>query len=359
MSLTRHPYLHARVGILAARLVPIQRLVEFAGQAVTPTTDSRQAPRESSEPLSSSEVLAQVLSGQLNDLAQVEKHLFSGFMQDFTILLRPLTGNGRAFLVYWLRKYEIANLKAIMRGKLAELPADTIRVGLTDISPFDSLPVEALLRTEDIAEMLRQLERGSYREAAGQLRQVYEKQQAFYIMEATLDHRYLAGLLRQASTVEDSQERRDLLMLVELVVERFNLLWALRYRYIYQLSPAETYYLLVPAACCRLSGQRFSELVQMPTLESALEKLDPRLRASLPSGGNLMAIEQAVEEYVRGIARSTLKYSHSALARVFAYLLLRECEVMRMLAVVKGRQLHLSTQVIRDGAALPETAVPV
>ena len=42
---------------------------------------------------------------------------------------------------------------------------------------------------------------------------------------------------------------------MESVIDGTNLIWLLRYRFVYQLPAAETYYLLIPASY-RLSSQR-------------------------------------------------------------------------------------------------------
>ncbi len=350
----RHPYLNTRVSLLAARLISIGQLEHFAHQAV------EQRSYDSGELLNTSSELGlqQVLNQEISHPHQVFLVLTQGFMNDFMVLVRPLSGSERDFLIYWLRKYEIANLKAIMRGKMAGLKADQIRhQGLHDISPFNSLPIDELLATEDTAEMLRQLAHSPYSEAAEQARQVHEKQQSFYAVEATIAHRYLSGLLRRARGISADSERTPLLSIVGLLLERFNLIWALRYRFTYQLSPAETYYLLISSAGSRLTGQALSSLVQASSIEQMLAHLPEDLQEQLENTHSITRIEQSIEAYVRTQARHLLQRSSSALARAFAYLLLRECEVLRLLAIVQGRHMQLPTEIIMQGVGLADVGI--
>ncbi len=349
--LPQHPYLNTRVTLLAGRLLDREQLEQFARAA-----SQAAAPPHTETTLSNSEQgLQRIIHQEITQPEQVLAVLSQGFMEDFMILLRPLSGPERDFMIYWLRKYEIANLRAIMRGKMAGLSAEQIRsYGLRDIAPFNSLPLNELLSTEDTAEMLRQLAHSPYAEAAEQARQVYEKQQSFYVVEATIAHRYLSGLQRRAKSIGNSAEREPLLLLLSLLLQRFNLIWALRYRFTYQLSPAETYYLLISGVGSSLIGQNLNTLVQATSVESMLAKIPADLQQQLENTRSITGIEQTIEEYVREQARKLLKRSQSALARTFSYLILRECEVQRLLAIAQGKQMQLSAEVIVDGVGLSE-----
>jgi len=57
--------------------------------------------------------------------------------------------------MYWFHKWDIANLKIIVRGKIAGLSADAISAQLFELGELSALPIEQLLRTEDIGEFSR------------------------------------------------------------------------------------------------------------------------------------------------------------------------------------------------------------
>jgi V/A-type H+-transporting ATPase subunit C len=336
----RHPYLNARLAILAGRLWPLGQLEELLNLPATP------APQESGGQMED------ILAGHLVNPQLAEHTLLHGLLDDFMILVRPLTGIDRDFLVFWLRKYEIANIKSIIRGKMAGVPVDTIRRELADLHGFATLPIDSLLRTEDVAELLRQLEISTpYAEAARQGRLVYEKKRELFMLEATIDHRYMAGFLRRAKSVHEA-DRSELNLLAGCVAERFNLIWLLRYRFTYHLSPAETYYLLLPQASTHLIKQDLGVLAQLNGVDEVIARLPAALQERMSEARSITAIEQVMEEVVREQARKMLKASPSALAKAFAYLLLRECQMNRIVAIVKGRRLQFRQDWIRDGATL-------
>lgn len=346
MSLrVRHPYLNARISLLADKLLPLRRLEHLID--LHAEEDYLLQDDNSSERVS----LDSILSGQVTDLGRIDHSQFADLLDDFSVLVRPLSGAERDFMIYWLRKLEIGNIKAILRGKIAGLSNEVIRSALVDLKQYTSLPIDDLLRTEDTAEMLRRLEAAhSFSDIARQARQVYEKKRELFALEATIGYRYYAGVLLRAKAVEES-EREPLVRLVSQLLERVNLVWLLRYRFTYQLSPAQTYYLLVPCHCRHLVGADLYYLTQLQSIGAVIARLNPETQARLENVQSITAIEQVLEEMVREEARRVLKQNHAAMARAFAYMLLRECQVNRILAVVKGRKLKLDTAVIRDGAS--------
>ncbi|MCP4702182.1 MAG: V-type ATPase subunit [Gammaproteobacteria bacterium] len=333
----RHPYLNARISILAARLMSPERLQRLAEDLIEGTDAAWGLPEK---------------EGNIPPLDMEQALLFTTLLADFMILVRPLTGTERDFLVYWIRKFEVANIKAILRGKMADMPVGEIRSSLTDIRPFSALPVGDLLRTEDTAEMLRRLEAdGPYGTVARHAREVYEKKRELFTLEATIDHRYLSGVMHKAQAVK-AEERDALVRIAGFVVDRYNLIWLLRYRFIYGLSPGETFYLLVPFGPRRLIGTDLAELARSNSITEALTKLPIPLQEKLANARSITDIEQIVEEIVRQAARAALKQSGNALARAFSYLILRECEINRTAAVLKGRKFRFAPHIIRDGAGL-------
>ncbi len=330
----RHTYLNTRLSLMAARLLPndaLERLLagaslDMAGVHIHP-------------PVSDADANA------------MEHPLFLRFLEEFTLLLRPLAGAERSFLLYWLRRHEILNFKALVRGRLAGLGSAEIQTGLVDLGVYAVLPVDAILRTDDVAEMLRALEQhGAYATEARYARQVYERKRELFILEATMDFRYYAELWQRARAVPIS-EQPALLGLVSRLLERINLVWLLRYRFNYGLSPAEAFYLLIPATTHSAAQLNLAALARVNTLDEFIAALPPALTRHLAGIGvgnaPITMVEQWLEEWVREHARRVLQHSHHALARALAYLILRECEINRIMAILKGKSLHLSDTIIR------------
>lgn len=326
----RDAYLHTRLGIFVGRLLDDAAL-RFLLQADHDggTAWSRLAPpHEFTNPAH-------------------ENFPWRGVIEDFTVLIRPLSTQARAFFIAWLRKHEVTNFKAIVRGRLARVTNAALRAGLMDLGPYATLPLDALLQAEDSAEMLRILETdGTYAAEAGYARQVYEQRQATFVLEAALDFRYYRGILRRVRELDGEGE---LTQLIRIWCERVNLIWLLRYRFVYALSPAETYYWLIPATGHHWVGADFLTLARRDDAEQVIAALSTPIRERLAEASTITEMEQRLEAMVRERAWRVVKSTRNSLARVFAYLLLRECEVNRLLAIAKGKALGLPPATVRTG----------
>ncbi len=280
----------------------------------------------------------------------LEQQLIASLLADFAILVRALTGAPRRFFIYWACRFELRNLKAIVRGKMAGQPAAEIRRQLVDMGPYGRLPVDELLDTQDVAELLRRLEHTPFSAVAREARRIYEERRELFAMDAAVDRRYYAGLIEQVHSL-DRGDRQQLDRLVGDIIDRTNLLWLLRYRFSYRLPPAQTYYLLIPAGD-RLQGPLLQQLSRLETIEEVI------MRLPQPFAGQLAGVTTAadatliLERNSWRMAETILRSRAFNLARVFAYLVLREKLLRQLRAVVKGRRLSLAPDLIRWAAGL-------
>ena len=323
-----YAYLNARVSIFAGRLLSEKRLTELFNQPLS--TASLAKGGEWGE-------LEDLLSDSSVDHTLIEQAWLMRMFADFKVLMRPLSGAARALLMYWFHKHDIANLKTIVRGKIAGLDANAISAQLLELGALSVLPIEQLLRTEDVGELLRRLENSPYGSIARQARRVFEKEHQLYSLDAAIDRHYLLGFVQRVRALDSQQQ---LSPLVGIVMDRFNLLWLLRYRFAYHLSAAETYYLLVPTPY-RLNRTRLQSLVELNSLPEVLEDLQEPFYSLLQEADNAFVVDQRLIKETRRVAELTLRLRSFTLAKVFAYVLLREMEMQRVMAIIKGKRLNL------------------
>ncbi|MEW6676447.1 MAG: V-type ATPase subunit [Pseudomonadota bacterium] len=300
--------------------------------------------------------LAQVLrEGGLEALVQdshdpsarsLEQRVIAQVLEEIWILLRPLSGPARDFLLYWTRRWEISNLKTLLRGKMTgERPA-LLLSRLTPMGPFGQLDGDALAHVEDVGELLRRLETGAYSTIVRQAREAFEQNHDAFQLDAALDRAYYEGLTQRARPLE-AELGADFVRLIGYYIDRINLVWLLRYRFNYHLPPAQVYYLLVNAHY-GLPRRRLKILSAQADLAGVLAALPDTLRALLAGVQDIGEVARRMEQRRLGQAEAVLGRSGPAFTRVFAYLILRERRLRDVRAVLRGRQLHLPRQAIED-----------
>lgn len=340
MAGMKHTYLKTR-----ASLMSLQLLSEEAIEGLLKMPLSALENRYDLEGISNQDLGA----GIRNRLA--ERGLINTLIKELWILQRPLNGQARNILIYWSRKFELYNLKALIRGKLNELPYQQIRESLYQLPPLISLPHDQLLRTENIPELLRRLEQTPYQAIARQARQVYEERNESFSLDATIDRQYYTGLLRHARNC-DGEHQPALLKLIGTLIDRQNLPWLLRYRFNYHLSAAEAYYLMISSGR-HLHADQLKQLVNLEQPGQVLAALPAPFDRILSDDPDLLQVESDMNRWLTRVSRESLRFSPSGVARSLSYLILRELDLKRVFAIIQGRILGLNEQLIREAMELP------
>ncbi|MDW8324202.1 MAG: V-type ATPase subunit [Burkholderiales bacterium] len=276
--------------------------------------------------------------------SSLEARIIARLLQESRILVRPLQGEERQFLLYWIRRFEVSNVKTLIRARLSGERQAELAPKLIDMGPFARLDLTALTQTEDVRSLMRALEAGPYAEIVRHARRAFEDSQDPFILDATLDRAYLEGLVRHARAVEGGPGAA-LHGLMSRLIDRINLVWLLRYRFNYDLPPPRVYYLLV-GAHYQLGADLLRRLVTLPDLAAVLAAL-PTVYARLLAGADdVFAVTCRLENAAAVHARRVLRSDAPPLARAFAYLLLRERGLRGLRAVLRGHHLGLPEDLI-------------
>jgi len=270
----------------------------------------------------------------------VEQALMQLLLEELQILIRPMNAEERGLVLAWGRKFALFNLKTLLRGKIRNLDPQEIRENLYDLPPQVRLSDEDLFRTESVVELLRCLESGPLSLLARQAREIYERRQEAFALEAAIDQRYYTELARRVGRLDGHAAQRQMRVLVGSLVDRANILWLLRFRFGYQLSSSETFYQLVPSPHL-MYRQRLLELVALDDQPKVIAALPDPLRELLADAGNLMEAQRRLSFHGAAIAVDVLRHGHTGVARALAYLMLREENLRAVFSLVQGRLLRL------------------
>lgn len=330
-------YLDARVSLMAARLLREEELPVLA-----------EGGAEESAAILAHAGLGRILA-DLEAGRYLEQSIIRSQLDDVLILMRA-AGEGRRFLEYWMQRFELSNLKAIIRAKMSGAPATLVRQELLDLGFLASLPLEELLQTEDVGELLRRLETTHYADIVRFARRAFEAQPRLFDLDAALDRRFYHGLVELARQ-QEAVLGKGFRSLMELLIDRINLVWLLRYRFLYKLPSSQVFYLLVPSHY-RLSSGILRDLAVRDRLEEVLAALPQPYREWLSESDSVYKVFTILEGKSARAAHAVLHSNAPGFARAFAYLVLRERDLRMVRAALKGRAIGLNAQTIRQAMGL-------
>ncbi len=284
--------------------------------------------------------------GRQHDARSLEQRIIAQILDETRILIRPLTGKARMFLTYWMARFEISNVKTLLRSKMTgERPASVL-TRLTPMGAFGRLDNQDLAHAEDVTELLLRLEAGPYTSIVRQARRAFEQSHDPFNLDAALDRGYYEGLILRAQPLEDMLGVPFRNLMANLI-DRINLVWLLRYRFNYKLPPAQVYYLLVGSRY-NLSGTRLRELAALDSLEAVLTALPTNWQKRLSGVTDIPGVFSRMDQVAAEQALRVLHSSAPDMARAFAYLILRERDLRGVRAVLRGRHLGLASTDIRQ-----------
>lgn len=284
-------------------------------------------------------------TGGTQDSRSLEQRIIAQILDETRVLVRPLSGEARAFLTFWTARFEMSNVKTLLRSKMTNERPAAVLTRLIPMGTFGRLDNQDLAHAEDIGELLRRLEAGPYAGIVRRARRAFEQSHDPFSLDAALDRGYYEGLVQRARPLEEAVGAPFRSLMANLI-DRINLVWLLRYRFNYRLPPAEVYYLLV-ASHYTLSGARLRDLAAQDSLEAVLAALPAAWQTRLAGVTDVPDVFARMEHVAAEQALRVLRSRAPGIARAFAYLILRERDLRAVRAVLRGRHLGLPDDDIR------------
>jgi len=285
-------------------------------------------------------------SRQSSRLAIYERSLMQTWLDELSALLRPLEGPARRLLTQWASRYELLNIKVLVRGKIGQLPNEEIEHSLFKLPGFLSLNHNELLNTDTVPELLRKLQKTRYQGLATQALRRYEERPDPFLLDATLDQQFYSDLTHRAQML-GGDDRSETVNLIGRIVDRHNLIWGLRYRFNYGLQPSEVLYLAIDGGRV-LDRARLQAILQADTLAEAIRSVPAHLLNHETVPEEITEIEIAMRNDLFDYARRAMRRSPSAVTSALAYLVLRHGEITALYAIVHARANGLSDELLHD-----------
>lgn len=265
-------------------------------------------------------------------------------LDDAQSIIRSLSGHERDFFIFWIRRFELQNIKTILRGKSLQRPKEQILAELTPQNQFSILPIDKLLNADNITEILNQLEKTPFASIASYGSKNFAQKRDVFTIETAINHQYFTVLNDKLEYLSD-EDQALLQPLLGRIIDQTNLIWLLRYRLEYDLSASHSYFLLVSGGLY-LNHKILIRLSQINKLEQIHDLLPEEINNLIKEADSIFQIELNLEKNTIKTARALLKSKPFSLSHAFAYLILREKQLSQIHTLFKGKLLDLSDNEI-------------
>ena len=289
------------------------------------------------------------------DHLSLQRRLLADHIETLRGVRNHLPAALEPFFSWMLRRYQVENLKVLVRAWKARATLDEVAAFLAPLPRDLELPAAALLKTRSLADFLLLIPEPAFRKAGeASARHYIEREETFFI-ETPLEAAYYRGLLAAQETLR-GLHRQHTTALVRLEVAIYNILALFRLKLSYAMSYADASRFFVPLAP---HAFRLERLYDYPDF-SDMAKLIPREFLPKQLGFELKTIadlERAFWQRLLQVANRQFYRSTSDFGAVVSFVTIKRVELANVIRVIEGVRYGMDAESIRAG--LIQVAQPV
>ncbi|WP_255169004.1 V-type ATP synthase subunit C [Natrononativus amylolyticus] len=281
----------------------------------------------------------------------IEYALNRNLAKHFNDLLEWSQGRIYDLIARYLRKFDVWNIKTIIRGIYTDTPAEEIQTDLIRAGELEDSTLDRLLEVSEIEDAIDLLYGTIFYEPLAEAYQVYEETGTLVPLENALDREFYEHLLDDLGRPREGPEA----MYVEFLqaeIDFRNARNALRLaRSGAELDPAEYY----------IEGGVLFDASELNLLVNDYDELVSHIADSRRYGGRLStALDRlrdadSLIQFEHALDAALLEYSDKlssiypvSVSAVFSYILAKEREVENIRAIARGREVGLTENEIEE-----------
>jgi V/A-type H+-transporting ATPase subunit C len=247
--------------------------------------------------------------------------------------------HARPLLRQLYRYFEVANLKAILRGIVTGAGWERIQDVLFPMGEMSVLPAQAMLESGDVGTAIELLHGTPYYDTLSYAMRRYSAEKNLFPLEVALDLYYWRQLWHEAKKLR-GQDRQQALRIIGSLMDVNNLMWVIRYKVYHGLSEEEVINYTLPfgyhvrdedvraiAAGADLASVVGRVFPFVPDLNTLLE--NPRL--------GLPQLEVLLKRHVMQQCLSAFTGSPFHIGIPLAFLILSDLEIQDLTVLIEAK----------------------
>ncbi|MHC3438116.1 V-type ATP synthase subunit C [Natrialbaceae archaeon A-gly3] len=281
----------------------------------------------------------------------IEYALNRNLAKHFRDLLEWSEGRIYDLIARYLRKFDVWNVKTIIRGIYTDTPADEIRTDLIRAGELDDSTLDQLLEVDTIEDVIEVLDGTVYHDPLEAAYEEYEETGALIPLENALDREFYENLLEDLGRPSEGPGAKYVEFL-EAEIDFRNARNALRLaRSGADLDPANYYIeggvLFDKAELSRLVADPDELVDHIADNKRYGNRLSGAL-GQLRDADSLIQFEHALDGALLQYADTLSSIYPVSVSSVLSYILAKEREVENIRAIARGREVGLSESEIEE-----------
>ncbi len=290
---------------------------------------------------------------EITNLFDFQRLLVAELIREWSGFRAHMSTTGAALLTWMLVRFQVENLKVLVRVHLAEAPGGDRQPYLLPLPRDLALDVRGLSGAQSLDEFIGLTPKGVLRKSLDQRVRIAPGHTRPFFLEAALDHGYFEELLARVDGL--SQDREIVRPLACQEVDIFHLMLVTRGKFHYGLARETLMPLHVPGT--RVPVALFETMLDDQDVSTSVNRVVGRTLDAEPverrSGADAAcAFDGAVVErlawtrFLR-LANLAFRRSHMGLGAVIGYTGIRRMEVANLITISEGIQKGVAPESLR------------
>ena len=289
------------------------------------------------------------ISGQEIHRRQLELNLKKSLVFSEDFLNKYLSSDLKNFVEHYFKKFEIEDLKIILRTILMENEEDYLSDNLIYIDRNQKINFNNLIQAssyEEIQEVLKELH---YAEILDEFAEQYQQNKNLFQIEMTLDFHYFSRLNDLAAEFSN-KDQKYFNKIIGTQIDLLNIQWIYRIKKYYNLSSGEILNYIIPFHF-KITREELRKMSQVDNPNNLVKQISYAPYQRL--------LEKAVEDVNNIFERFFLNYifmqlqqikseSFFTISNILAYLYLREYELRDIITIIEGIRYSLPDDRIKN-----------
>ena len=270
-------------------------------------------------------------------------------VNDYVSVLRTVPTYARSLLTQLYRRFEIDNLKAVLRGISTGASWDRVLFVLFPLGQVTILPTQTMLEGRSIAAAVEQLQGTPYYNTLSHAMKRHIAEQSLFPLEVALDLNYWRTLWHEVKQLPSQDQGRSL-PVVGSLIDMSNLMWAIRYRVYHHLSEEEIINYTLPFGY-RVQDEDIRAIAAGAGIAQIVTRIYPDLAnvdtlLQEPQSG-LPALELQLQKRLAEQCRNAFLGYPFHIGIPLAHVMLTELEVQDLIVLIEAKSTQMPAERFR------------
>jgi V/A-type H+-transporting ATPase subunit C len=343
VEIANYAYSNSRIQVMSSRIIPEEKLKEMIeASSLAEVVAALEATEYSPYLREMMDERSEAIERALN------RHTADSYREVATMV--PM--NFKKILAVLLRKWDVYNIKMILRGVYAERSPDDIRADLVPVGELDSSKIGVLVEARSLEEVISNLDGTPYSHLAESL-QLFDQTKNLTVFEATLDKTLYEDAWGYATSQPLDENLLSLRNYLATNIDVVNLKFVFRAKRDGLAAGSIEGYLVKGGNLAESLIKSILEVDSVDNVVAALEgtKYYQPVLAAVPeyeSTRSILPIELALDGYLVRVGKDISITQPFGIGPAIGYLSMKEMEIRNVRTLARGIESGLSADEIRN-----------